>query len=153
MFAKYEDLRKLLKNFWNEFDLNCAKQLHQFSIEPIEATMEFLTKTIPIVGNKCSSRVDLAGYELQNVELIGSGNMGKTETEFRSPWDVKVSDRLNLIIVSDCDNNRIQVFDLKSRQFISVIAVPSRALCIDEGYEHCNYRHPIIRYSSMTFNC
>ncbi|KAG2373985.1 hypothetical protein C9374_011650 [Naegleria lovaniensis] len=70
---------------------------------------------------------------LGRLEIPGYGN-----DQFDGPFDVTVSYNHHCILVSDLNNDRIKVFDLKTKEYISSIQCISpmpKYLCIEEAYE------------------
>ncbi|KAF0973383.1 hypothetical protein FDP41_008087 [Naegleria fowleri] len=94
--------------------------------------------------------------EFSHVATIGkTGSDGSGNDQFKGPWDVKISHGCNCIVVSDSRNNRIQFFDLKTREYKGSLKTSKspRYLCIEPSKDgndslifSCD-NHAVYKYS------
>ena len=150
---KTGDISKNLKYLKSEFQYNSLEMVHQFSLQQTES-VQTIYNNIPTIA-----RVKAPVFtSMSRMQPLGSGKKAKSNQDFRAPWDVAVS-RTN-IFVSDCDNNRIQVFDLKSKKFVRSLAVSSRFMCVERVgedeylivscYDHCVRKYEIALEGKVT---
>jgi len=79
--------------------------------------------------------------EFNHVHTIGGKKSGKANTQFNFSMGVVIAHGCNVFLVRDYNNNRIQVFDLTSREFKASIKPPSRMpgdMCIETCYDGKN---------------
>ncbi|KAF0977893.1 hypothetical protein FDP41_003215 [Naegleria fowleri] len=88
-------------------------------------------------------KLDQKAFSL-NFELTGTLGMYKNPMHnnegFDFPWDVRVSIACNCIIISDYGNNRLQVFDAKTKEFKTTLKFSTEidcpaSLCIEQDYD------------------
>ena len=103
-----------------------------------------------------------------NFQLVGKfGTVGNGNGQFEAPVGIKISHTNSCILVCDCDNSRIQLFDLDSRDFLGCVKLSEnlQGLTIEkEGcdmlsdaliftcFDHCVYKVNLKVLIDSSFN-
>ena len=112
-----------LKDLKQFFVYQTLSELHTLELNEYEKSVQNINREVfqklgKIVQSKPQKQAPKATgtKKLVRVGTIGTGLEGSGVNEFNSPWDVKVSRQGGCIAVSDYLNNRIEFFDLQTRE-------------------------------------
>ena len=156
---KYRPAMMSVVKLRGEFRYQTLSQLHDMKLVDANSLMRIIQKEILELGMiiKCE-----AGNWQQikpiptTFEYVGTiGSCGAKNGQLNFPYNVKVSRQHSSLLVCDCGNKRIVVFDLRSREFKYNINTPSapRFISIDHTdndaliiscSDHCVYKYSLI---------